>query len=551
MTALTIPRIEESQRAPSAAGRKVLYWLPLALVLLAQAALTVRLIPQHLASGDEALYISAGHQLIYEFWHGGGSPYYETFFSGAPTFYSPLAAMADYVGGLAAVRLMSLVFSLITTCLLFSTSRRLFGYWSAVVATTLFSGLFLTQAVGQNAIYDAMSLMLLAGAVYCASRTEPGAPAKWLLFVPFMLLAANFAKYITLLFDSSVIMVAVYQVRTIGIRAMIKRALVLGVATGLLLTVAVLLLGSAYLRGIEFTTLGRQTGGVALLGAVPASRIEIALYVWDTFGAVILLSFLAVLAALVAPRERGYSWLLVTCAVSSVLVMLEALHLGSEESMGRHDDFAAWFGCLGASYLVSLIQRLTPSRVLRGVGISFAAVVAAASLGFYSFAAFAVQGAVSPGSGAITTQAANLDFGETTAPPNPAIPYLQTGGRYLLASYYSETYNAHIFIHWWNLIDDDYIKYPIPGRGGNWHGTVRGPVCLKMNPHCMYLEGPHAYAAAIKAHDFAVISLVGSRGLAADSTIAYTVEHTSGYHLLTTADGAPTWIYLPDYEHHR
>ena len=91
----------------------VLYWLPLAVILAVQTVLSARLIPLSIATGDESLYIYSGHQLIYEMWHGGGSPYYETFFSGSPYLYPVMAAVIDHVGGLAAVRLASLFFMLV------------------------------------------------------------------------------------------------------------------------------------------------------------------------------------------------------------------------------------------------------------------------------------------------------------------------------------------------------------------------------------------------------------------------------------------------------
>ena len=122
-----------------------LWWMPLVVILAVQAVLSARLMPGAYVSGDEGRYIYAGHQLIYEFWHGGGSPYYETYFSGAPVIYPVLAAMADHVGGLVAVRLLSLCFMLTATTLLFATTRRLFGYLSGLLAAGLFAGLGLTQ----------------------------------------------------------------------------------------------------------------------------------------------------------------------------------------------------------------------------------------------------------------------------------------------------------------------------------------------------------------------------------------------------------------------
>ena len=123
MTAVLAPPTHERATTPRDTPRKALTWVPLALILAAQALLTVRLSTGAFASGDEGRYIYAGHQLIYELWHGGGSPYYETFFSGAPVIYPILAAMADHIGGLVAVRLMSLVFMMTATTTLFLITR--------------------------------------------------------------------------------------------------------------------------------------------------------------------------------------------------------------------------------------------------------------------------------------------------------------------------------------------------------------------------------------------------------------------------------------------
>src|SRR6266852_2380131 len=172
--------------------RRWLRWLPLATILIAQVLLSVRLIPGSYASGDEGRYIFAGHQLIYELWHGGGSPYYETFFSGAPVIYPVLAAFADHLGGLVAVCLMSTVFMAVTTVMLFQLTRSLFGYWSGLLAAGLFAGLGLTQDLGALATYDAMALMLIAVAAYCAVRAggQQGRPTGWLLATPAVLFLA-------------------------------------------------------------------------------------------------------------------------------------------------------------------------------------------------------------------------------------------------------------------------------------------------------------------------------------------------------------------------
>jgi hypothetical protein len=538
----TLERIEVPSGPRSGAATAAVYWLPVAAILVVQLLLTVRLIPAPgVAAHDEALYIEAGHQLIWEFFHGGGSPYYETWFSGAPVIYSPLAAMADYVGGIVAVSLMSAVFMQVAAVMLFLTGRRLFGYWPAVCGCALWAGLSLTQVVGRNAVYDALALMLLTIAAYCASRTTARDPVMWLLLVPVVLLAADAAKYVTLLFNPTIVLIAAYQIREQGIRAVLQRVLVLGSTFIALMLLALLMAGSAYLKGILLTTLSRQGGDTAaLLSAVPTPQSVIFSEGWHWLGAIVVVAFAAAALASLFPSERDRLWLLVTFAVTSTLVTLEAIHLGSDESMGRHDDFGAWFGCLAGGYLVALLVRKLPRYWLKVT----AAVVAAAAIGFVGYTY----------TGSATSSLDRASIETTADTPNLAIlrPYLQTGQRYLLDGKldYTVAYNDHIVFHWWNLINDAYIKYPVPGRGGNWHGTVRGPTCLTLRRGCMYLEGDAAYVAAIRAHAFAVISITRppSLNLPSDAVIERTAESTPGYVLLTTAGGGPAWIYLPDYK---
>jgi hypothetical protein len=529
--------------APAVSARSWPAWLrfvPLAVIMAVQLALTVRLIPHGYASMDEARYIDAGHSLIYELLHGGGSPYYETYFSGAPVVYSPLAAIADYVGGLAAVRLMSAVFMQVAVVMLYLTGKRLFGYWPAIAACAVWAGLSLTQVVGRNAIYDAMALMLMTVAAYCATRSED---AKWLLLVPVALLAADAAKYIVLLFNPTVVLIAAYQVRHQGIRAVLRRVFILGGSSVALLVLAVFLAGTAYLKGIMFSTLSRQQGMDALLGASPTPRKVILSEAWHWFGLVIVLAFAAVALSSLFPRERGRAWLLLTFAVTSVLVTAEAIHLGSDESMGRHDDFGAWFGSLAIGYMLALLVQRLPWRPARWVtAVAMAGVIA----GIGALYTFGPATFLNHGAGNDTEVV-------TSIPPVAQVlkPYLSTGQRYLLAGEdnYELLYNDRDWVQWWNLIDDNYIKYPIPSRGGNWHDTARGLTCTRIRSGCVYLTGPAGYVAAIRAHDFAVVSITrsGKLSLPTDAPIEHAAETTPGYVLLTTAGGGPTWVYAPDY----
>src|ERR1019366_3364814 len=252
-------------------------------ILVMQAVLSIRLAHVGIASDDEGLYIYSGHQLIHELWHGGGSPYYETYFSGAPVIYPVLAAMVDHVGGLVLVRQMSGVFILGATWLLYATTRWIFGYWPAVTAAGLFASLGVTQFLSAYATYDAMALMLMAAAAYCAVRAATDHRNRWLLLIPVILLVANATKYASTLFDPVVILLAALMVRDRGWKRVLQRATVLTCTSLVMFAVAVLLAGTTYLKGVLDTTLARS--GTAFF-QVPAAPHVVALHSWDWIGVI-------------------------------------------------------------------------------------------------------------------------------------------------------------------------------------------------------------------------------------------------------------------------
>jgi hypothetical protein len=131
----------------------------------------------------------------------------------------------------------------------------------------------------------------------------------------------------------------------------------------------------------------------------------------------------------------------------------------------------------------------------------------------------------------------------------PLRPYLARSGRLLLGGLRDDEllYADHLAIPWFQHFNDQYIKYPIPGRGGDPHGQTRGLACLTLRPRCMYLEGAAGYRAAIHAHWFTLVSMLGSHGTPLDSLIQKAVERTPGYVLLTRLGGSPTWVYAPAY----
>ncbi len=81
-----------------------------------------------------------------------------------------MAAAASDIGGLAAPRILSLLFMLGATVLLYSVASRLFGRTAAVAAAALWAFSEPGLTVGAFATYDAMSVFLMALAAWLVVR---------------------------------------------------------------------------------------------------------------------------------------------------------------------------------------------------------------------------------------------------------------------------------------------------------------------------------------------------------------------------------------------
>ena len=118
------------------------------------------------------------------------------------SLYPPIGAAADSIGGLAGARVLSLVFMLGATVLLWGAAARLFGRRAAFFAAALFAVLGTTLHLGAFATYDAMSVFLVALAAWCVIRAGAREPATgWMVAAGAVLALANATAYTSLLFD--------------------------------------------------------------------------------------------------------------------------------------------------------------------------------------------------------------------------------------------------------------------------------------------------------------------------------------------------------------
>ena len=357
--------------------------LPLVVVLVIQAALSLRLIWSATAFIDEGLYLSVGHLELNHFLHGAAMPNVASFMSGSPVVYPPLAAIADNIGGLAGARLLSLAFMLVATTALYGVTRRLLdSTLAAFFAAALFGWLGAAQFLGAFATYDAMALMLLALATWLGVRATE-ADDVWrytLVCVAGVAMAvADAAKYAAALFNPVVlVVVALTAWRAGGRKAGLDSLGAMLLAAVLPLTVGYDLAGSSYGQGISSTTLSRAASTATVRQVIDLSV--------HTTG---IIAVLAVLGALVVTvRWPGWLTVLLAWALAGAefLAPAEQARIHTLTSLFKHVGYGAWFACVIAGYLLAelavLLGRLGRGRAMMVAGTAVGTVVVLAAGAF-------------------------------------------------------------------------------------------------------------------------------------------------------------------------
>ena len=231
--------------------------LPLFAVLVVQALLSVRLLGADTAFVDEAAYLWAGHLEWAHWLHGVAIPPFSSYFSGAPVLYPPLGALADSVGGLTGARVLSLIFMLGATVLLWDVTSRMFGRQAGFFAAALFAVAGPTLHLGAFATYDAMSLFLLALAAWLVAGAAAGQEAVGRMAGAGAVLAlANATAYSSVLFDPVIVALALVIALPSGRRLAARRCGCLVAVLVSLIIGGVLLGGNSYWQGIIQTTRG-------------------------------------------------------------------------------------------------------------------------------------------------------------------------------------------------------------------------------------------------------------------------------------------------------
>lgn len=478
-------------------------------VLTIQAVLSLRLVWSNTAYVDEATYLWAGHLEIAHWLHGTPIPPFQTWLSGAPVVYPPIAAIADSVGGLIGARILSLVFMTGTTVLLWDITSKLFGRRAAFFATALFAILGPTQFLGALATYDAMALLLMTISVWCVVAARDRGDSTPLLVAGAVTLAlANATKYATALFDPVVVVLAAAVIaQQRGAKPALGRAGYLAAVVTALVAALLALGGPLYMAGVMYTTLARAAGNDP-----PALVLEDS---WKWVGVVCVLAWVGVVIC-VRRGSRGQAMILAVLAVAGMLAPLEQSRIHTLTSLHKHVDFGAWLAAPAAGYALARLSRITKRRSL-----SFVAG------GLVAAAAMLPVGAVG------SAQARSLF--RSWPDSSSAIAQLRTlarahPGNYLAEDYDIPAYYLESSVSWQQWSGTWYFSYTPPG--------ARRP-----------LTGAAAYRAAIAGHYFSLVLLDFLATPGTDSQITTDVQQAGGYQIVAEVPSAfghyTIWAYRP------
>ena len=457
---------------------------PLICVLLIQTALSARLAWSNTAFNDEALYLWAGHWEISHLLYGTKVPQFQTYFSGAPVLYPVVGAIADSYGGLAAARLLSLLFMLGTTTLLYLTGKRLYGNSAGVIGAGLFAVLGPVQFLGALATYDAMALFSLALSTWLVVMSRDRAIESMLLIPAALVLAiADASKYATALWDPVVFAIAALTASQPGWKHAAARTGRMAGYTIAFLALFMRLAGKSYIQGILFTTLARHASTAPVMAVLRDSALWIG-----------ILLLIAARSIVIAPGTRARLFA-ITLTAAAILAPLEQARIHTATALQKHVAFGAWFAAIAAGWvLADAIKRSKYSK-----GRIFTA----------TLSAMALIGIV---------QATYLN--EAWPNAKPVLAAIRRTMKTASGPILSEQ----------GVVVDYYLNLN-PTRLTNTFGFTYYDEADKRT-----LSGLPAYVAAIKGHYFSVIEIDGmfTRYLPEDNAIVAALDRDPHYQLVYT-----------------
>jgi hypothetical protein len=305
-------------------------------VLAAQLTLTVPWMWRTAPYSGEALYLSVGR--------AGWSHLaaYTTTFPGSPVLYPPIAGWFDSVGGLIAARLLSLIFMLGATALVYLMGDRMFGQISGLLAALLFAVCGIIVHLGAAATFDPMALFLLVLALYAAVRMRDGS-IGWVLLCPFALAAANATKYNTVAWDPLII-------GTVLLYGWSKKAQAIFLTISVAASVAVLDFGIVMLGGTDFVTGVLQNTFYQAQAGPPNSMLGVFGHAMLMTGLVVLIALAGVWVSAVKKMPASATAFLCLLVIGALVAPVLQARVHQISSLDQNMSFGLPFAALGAGY---------------------------------------------------------------------------------------------------------------------------------------------------------------------------------------------------------
>ncbi|WP_119072770.1 ArnT family glycosyltransferase [Aggregatilinea lenta] len=165
-------------------------------LLLLTLALRVTHINYNTLFVDEAIYATLGHEVMNE-----------NFSQNAPSWmfgsylYPYIVGVADELGGVVAIRLLSALLSMMAVVFVYLTAKSIFGEMAALAAVLIFGLTGPSISLGQQAVIDALSMPLLAMALYLiiTAALTPDRERQYLVAAGIAFTLSFLAKYISVL----------------------------------------------------------------------------------------------------------------------------------------------------------------------------------------------------------------------------------------------------------------------------------------------------------------------------------------------------------------
>jgi 4-amino-4-deoxy-L-arabinose transferase-like glycosyltransferase len=336
---------------------------------MAQSVLALRLVWSNTAFQDEAEYLWYGHMEWAHWLHG--TPLPQDSLSGAPILYPPLGALADSAGGLAGARLLSLVFMLGATALLYWTASRLFGRSAGLIAAAIFVAMGPTTDMSAWATYDPMAIFVMALSAWLAVRAARSRASEvWIILAAAVMVLGDATKWAGALWNPVIVALVVLTAPGSWPLALSRGARLVSYAVAIATPALFLLGGKFYLYQVTTSTTQRTAGGNAPLAVL-----------WNAAPLLAIVLVLALLAVLLSWREHG-GRRTVLCAALCLAVLLAPIvqaHDHTTVSMYKHVVFGAWFAAAPAGYALSKAQVVNAAK---GWRVGLAAVIFTCLVGY-------------------------------------------------------------------------------------------------------------------------------------------------------------------------